>query len=96
MVDVLNFDLWCILWCIRLIHVLENTSACTRNLRNVGRYVLVSEIGTNTLIWLGDALHTPLCRCEAYLRLRSYVSYKIQTAPSCVSALGSRRGARHD
>src|SRR5215218_5514648 len=36
MVDVLTFDLWCILWCIRLIHVLENTSACTRNLRNVG------------------------------------------------------------
>lgn len=31
MVDVLNFDLWC----IRLIHAPENTSACTTNLRNV-------------------------------------------------------------
>ena len=30
------------------------------------------------------------------LPLHGYVPYKIQTAPSCVSALGSPKGARHD
>jgi hypothetical protein len=55
----------------------------------------MNEIGTNTLIWLGDVLHTPLYGCEACLRLRSYVSYEIQTDPNCVSAFGSPRYARH-
>jgi hypothetical protein len=37
----------------------------------------------------------PRLRLHALLT-EGYVSYKIQTAPSCVSVLGSPRGARHD
>ena len=55
-------------------------------------------------LWLRSTGRTRRRTCSAdavstlpnRLPLRGYVSYKVQTAPSCVSALDSWKDARHD